>query len=131
MSSTVPSTVEVVLDESALLALGSGSVLISRILHQSAATDTWRVHVALAALADADRARTGVAGHVAMLDQIVFHPLDLAAVLAASGESRTLGWTHTRHVAQPGPERPEGARVVTAVPKDWDGAGVRVLDVSV
>ncbi|MFD3517456.1 hypothetical protein [Streptomyces sp. NPDC058657] len=130
MSAAVPHTVDVILDESALLALGSGSVLVSRILHQSAATDTWRVHVALSALADADRARNGVASHVAMLDQIVFHPLDLAAVLAASGQSRSLGWSHTRHVARPAPERPEGARVVTTAPKDWDGAGVRILDVS-
>ncbi|MEV0530132.1 hypothetical protein AB0I66_42685 [Streptomyces sp. NPDC050439] len=122
--------VDVVLDESALLALGSGNVLVSRILHQSAAMDGWHVHVALAALADADRGRAGVAGHLAMLEQITFHPLDLAAVLAASGRSRSLGWSHTRHVAQPGPERPDGARVVTTTPQDWDGAGVRVLDVS-
>ncbi|MET9500111.1 hypothetical protein [Streptomyces sp. NPDC006552] len=130
MSADPAQAVDVVLDESALLALGAGSVLVSRILHQSAATDSWRVHVALAALADADRARTGVAGHLAMLDQIAFHPLGLAAVLAASGEPRSLGWSHTRHVAQPGPERPEGARVVTTTPKDWEGVGVRVLDVS-
>jgi hypothetical protein len=130
MTSATPSAVDVVLDEHALLALGAGNILVSRILHQSAAADAWRVHVALAALADADRARVGVAGHVAMLDQIVFHPLDLAAVLAASGQPRSLGWSHTRHVAQPGPERPEGARVVTATPKEWDGAGVRILDVS-
>ncbi|MGW6275690.1 hypothetical protein [Streptomyces sp. NPDC055060] len=132
MSSTAPAphTVDVVLDESALLALGSGSVLVSRILHQSAATDIWRVHVALAALADADRARTGVAGHLAMLDQIAFHPLDLAAVLVASGRPRSLGWSHTHHVAQPSPERPEGARVVTTTPGEWYGAGVRILDVS-
>ncbi|WP_190087094.1 hypothetical protein, partial [Streptomyces longisporoflavus] len=120
-----PHTVDVVLDESALLALGSGSVLVSRILHQSAATDSWRVHVALAALADADRTRTGVAEHLAMLDQIAFHPLDLAAVLAASGRPRTLGWSHTHHVAQPGSERPDGARVVTTTPGDWESAGVR------
>ncbi|MFE5406801.1 hypothetical protein ACFQ9Z_37020 [Streptomyces sp. NPDC056580] len=130
MSPSPAQAVDVVLDESALLALGAGNVLVSRILHQSAATDSWRVHVALAALADADRSRAGVAGHVAMLDQIAFHPLDLAAVLAASGESRSLGWSHTRHVAQPDLERPEGARVVTTTPKDWDGVGVRILDVS-
>ncbi|AWW43459.1 hypothetical protein [Streptomyces cadmiisoli] len=130
MTSTTPSTVDVILDEHALLALGAGNILVSRILHQSAATDAWRIHVALAALADADRSRVGVAAHVAMLDQIVFHPLDLAAVLDASGQPRSLGWSHTRHVAQPGPERPEGARVVTTVPKEWDAAGVRILDVS-
>ncbi len=130
MTSTPVSPVDVVLDESALLALGAGSVLVSRILHQSAETDVWRVHVALAALADADRVRAGIAGHVAMLDQIVFHPLDLAAVLAASRQPRTVGWSHTRHVARPGAERPEGARVVTITPRDWEGAGVRVLDVS-
>ncbi|MFE1443939.1 hypothetical protein [Streptomyces sp. NPDC058739] len=130
MTSAVPAPVGVVLDEHALLALGAGDVLVSRILHRSAAADSWRVHVALAALADADRARAGVAGRVGMLDQVVFRPLDLGAVLAASGESRSLGWSHTRHVARPGPERPEGARVVTTAPKDWDGAGVRILDVS-
>lgn len=123
-------TVDVVLDEHALLALGAGNILVSRILHQSAATDAWRVHVALAALTDADTTRIGVAGHVAKLDQIVFHPLDLAAVLAASGQSRSLGWSHTWHVAQPGLERPEGARVVTTSPEDWEGSGVSVLDVS-
>ncbi|MET8036732.1 hypothetical protein [Streptomyces sp. NPDC005345] len=131
MSRATPDTaVDVVLDESALLALGAGNILASRILHQSAAADAWNVHVALGALADADRARDGVAGHIAMLDQIIFHPLDLAAVLAASGQPRTLGWSHTRHVAQPGPQRPEGARVVTTTPKDWDGAGVRILDIT-
>ncbi|MEJ8632387.1 hypothetical protein [Streptomyces sp. MS2.AVA.5] len=130
MTSALSGTVDVVLDENALLALGAGNVLLSRMLHQSAATDAWRVHVALAALADADRVRAGVAGHVAMLDQIVFHPLGLAAVLAASGQHRSLGWSHTRHVALPGPERPEGARVITTTPTDWDAAGVRILDVS-
>jgi hypothetical protein len=56
MTSTAPGTEDVVLDEHALLALGAGNILVSRILHQSAATDDWRIHFALAALADADRA---------------------------------------------------------------------------
>jgi hypothetical protein len=30
----------------------------------------------------------------------------------------------------PGPERLVGARVATVHPKDWDGADVRVLDLS-
>jgi len=44
--------VDVVLDDSALLALGSGNVLASRLLYQAAETGTWRVHVALATLAE-------------------------------------------------------------------------------
>ncbi|WP_141662940.1 hypothetical protein [Streptomyces sp. Wb2n-11] len=132
MSPAAPAdaAVDVLLDESALLALGSGNVLVSRILHQSAATDAWRVHVALAALADADRLRTGLATHVAMLDQIIFHPLDLAGVLDASGRTRSLGWAHTRYVAQPGTQTPDGVRVVTTDPKTWAEVDVRVLDIS-
>ncbi|MHC5905809.1 PIN domain-containing protein [Streptomyces sp. S6] len=122
--------VDVVLDDSALLALGSGNVLASRLLYQAAETGAWRIHVALATLAEADRVRTGLAGHLGMLDQVVFHPLDLAAVLAASGHERPLGWCHTHHVAMPSPERLDGARVATVQPKDWYGVGVRVLDLS-
>ncbi|GGJ63525.1 hypothetical protein [Streptomyces brasiliensis] len=130
MSSVDVTPVDVVFDDSALLALGSGNVLASRLVHQAAETGSWRVHVALATLAEADSARTGLAGHLAMLDQVAFHPLDLAAVLAASGQEQSLGWCHTRHVAMPGPERPEGARVVTLHPKNWEQARVRVLDIS-
>ncbi|WP_416970240.1 hypothetical protein [Streptomyces sp. 4F14] len=121
---------DVVLDDSALIALGSGNILASRILRQAAETGSWRIHVALAALAEADRVRVGLAGHLGMLDQVVFHPLDLAAVLTASGQDRSIGWCHTRHVVMPSPERPEGARVATVEPKEWDQAGVRVLDLS-
>ncbi|KND34595.1 hypothetical protein IQ63_15710 [Streptomyces acidiscabies] len=121
---------DVVLDDSALIALGSGNILASRILHQAAESGSWRVHVALTALAEADRVRVGLASHVGMLGQVVFHPLDLAAVLAASGHAQSVGWCHTRHVAMPSPERPEGARVATIQPKAWDQAGVQVLDLS-
>ncbi|WP_141662941.1 hypothetical protein [Streptomyces sp. Wb2n-11] len=93
--------VDVLLDESALLALGSGNVLVSRILHQSAATDAWRVHVALAALADA-RSPANRARHTccdARPDHLP--PPRPGRLLDASGRTRSLGWAHTRYVAQP------------------------------
>ncbi len=53
--------VDVVLDDIALLALGSDNVLASRLLYLAADTGAGRVHVALAALTEADRVRTGLA----------------------------------------------------------------------
>ncbi len=65
-----------------------------------------------------------------MLDLVVFHPLDLTAVLAASGRKRL--WLVLKHpsLAMPGPGRPNGARVVTLQSKTWAKTGVRVLGLS-
>lgn len=80
-------------------------------------------------LVEADRARPGTAEHLAALPGITVLDLDLPAALAVA-QQQTWAAAHTQHVAQPTPERPDGAIVATTVPQQWEGRPVRVLDLT-
>ena len=54
--------------------------------------------------------------------------LDLSAALAVARDT-TWALAHTRHVAAPTLDRPDGTLIATADPGRWSGQPVRVIDV--
>ncbi|WP_425824686.1 hypothetical protein [Streptomyces fractus] len=121
--------VHVVLDGSAVAAAGHGKVLVSRLIHRAHAEPGWFLYSPTCALVGADRLRPGTAEHLAALPGITVLDLDLPAALAVSRES-TWAAAHSRHAAQPTPERPDDALVATTVPRRWANQPVRVLDLN-
>ncbi|MEV0257267.1 hypothetical protein AB0H82_23810 [Streptomyces sp. NPDC050732] len=119
----------IVLDESAMAAAGAGNVLASRLIHRAHAEAGWFLYAPTCVLVEADRARPGTAEHLAALPGITVLDLDLPAALAVARQ-RTWADAHTEHAAQPTPERPDGAIVATALPGQWEGRPVRVLDLT-
>ncbi|WEH40103.1 hypothetical protein [Streptomyces sp. AM 2-1-1] len=119
--------VHIVLDDTAMAAAGQGNVLASRLIHRAHAESGWFLYVPACALVEADRARPGTAEHLASLPGITVLDLDLAAALAVAREE-TWAAAHSRHTAQPTPDRPDGAIIATTAPARWAGEPVRVLD---
>jgi hypothetical protein len=125
----VSDELHVVLDDSAMVAVGYGNALASRLIHRAHAEAGWHLYAPACALVEADRARPGTAEHLATLPSIIVVDLDLPAALAVAREA-TWATAHTRYTAEPTPERPDGAFIATAQPDRWKGQSVRVLDVS-
>lgn len=121
--------VHVVLDETALLAAGSGNRLASRLIHRAHRAEGWYLYVPAAALVEADRIRPGLAEYIASMPAMVLLELGLPAVLAL-GKEETWGPAHARFAAEPTPELPDGALIATTDPGRWEGLPVRVLDVN-
>ncbi|MFJ3099541.1 PIN domain-containing protein [Streptomyces hydrogenans] len=119
----------IVLDETAMAAAGTGNVLVSRLIHRAHAEAGWYLYAPACALVEADRTRPGTAEHLAALPGITVVDLDLAAVLAVAQQA-TWAQAHTRHAAQPTPDRPDGAVIATTTPERWKGEPVRVLDLT-
>lgn len=119
----------VVLDDTALVAAGRGNLLASRLIHRAHAETGWHLHAPACALVEADRARPGTADYIAALPGVTVVDLDLPAALALAQEA-TWAAAHTRHAAQPTPERPDGAVIATAAPDQWSGQRVRILDLT-
>ncbi|MFF4217426.1 MULTISPECIES: PIN domain-containing protein [Streptomyces] len=119
----------IVLDHTAMVAAGRGNAVASRLIHRAHMEAGWHLYAPTCALVEADRARPGTAEHLAALPGVTVLDLDLPAALAIAGSG---GWAdaHTRHAAEPNPERPDGAFVATAEPGRWAGELVRVLDVN-
>jgi len=123
--------VHILLDDSALVAAGRGNALASRLIDRAHSTeaDRWHLYTSACALVSADRERRGTGRHVAGLPAVVVVPLDLAAALDVMA-SKDWSLPHTRYVAQPSLDLPDGAIVATARPDLWRGQPVRVLDIS-
>ncbi|WP_217249322.1 hypothetical protein [Streptomyces sp. AC602_WCS936] len=119
----------IVLDETAMSAVGQGNVLASRLIHRAHVEADWFLYVPACALVEADRARPGTAEHLASLPGITVLDLDLAAVLAVAGH-RTWAAAHSLHAARPTADRPDGAVIATTDPDRWSGEAVRVLDLT-
>lgn len=119
----------IVLDESAMAAAGHGNVLASRLIHRAHAESGWFLYAPTCVLVEADRARPGTAEHLAALPGVTVLDLDLPAALAVA-QHQTWAAAHTQYVAQPTPERPDGAIIATTVPQLWEGRPVRVLDLT-
>lgn len=119
----------IVLDDTAMIAAGQGNVLASRLIHRAHAEPGWYLYAPTCALVEADRARPGTAEHLAALPGVTVLDLDLPAALALAGQE-TWAAAHSHHVAQPTPDRPDGALVATTSPKRWQGETVRVLDLN-
>ncbi|KUM95754.1 hypothetical protein AQI95_43060 [Streptomyces yokosukanensis] len=119
----------IVLDDTAMAAAGRGNVLASRLIHRAHAQAGWYLYAPACALVEADRARPGTAEHLAALPGITVLDLDLPAVLAVAQQD-TWAAAHAQYVAQPTPDRPDGAIIATTAPERWVGEPVRVLDLT-
>ncbi|MGW1890632.1 hypothetical protein ACWCP6_10305 [Streptomyces sp. NPDC002004] len=119
----------IVLDETAMMAAGTGNVLASRLIHRAHAEAGWYLYAPACALVEADRARPGTAEHLAALPGITVLDLDLPAALAVAQQA-TWGQAHAQHAAQPTADRPDGAIVATTAPTRWKGEPVRILDLT-
>ncbi|MEW2576722.1 hypothetical protein [Streptomyces syringium] len=119
----------IVLDETAMTAVGQGNVLASRLIHRAHAEAGWYLYAPACALVEADRARPGTAEHLAAMPGVTVLDLDLPAALAVA---RQASWAaaHSHFAAQPTADRPDGAVVATTAPKRWQGEPVRVLDLN-
>ncbi|MGW1073838.1 hypothetical protein [Streptomyces sp. NPDC002537] len=120
--------IHVLLDETAMVAAGQGNIAASRLIHRADTETGWYLYATTCALVEADRTRTGLAEHFAALPGIRILDLDLPAALAVAREA---SWAaaHTRHAAEPAPERPDGAFIATMEPDRWASQPVRVLDI--
>ncbi|MEU2184728.1 hypothetical protein [Streptomyces thermolilacinus] len=119
--------VHIVLDDTAMAAVGRDDILASRPIHRARAEAGWFLHAPTCALVEADRARPGTAEHLAALPGITVLDLDLPAALAVA---RQEAWAtaHSQYAAQPTADRPDGAIIATTAPQRWVGEHVRVLD---
>lgn len=119
----------IVLDGTAMEAVGRGNALASRLVHRAHTQAGWFLYAPTCALVEADRARPGTAEHLAALPGVMILDLDLPAALAVAAR-KTWAEAHSQYAAQPTPERPDGAIIATAAPHRWKGAPVRVLDLN-
>lgn len=113
--------VHIVLDDTAMVAAGRGTILASRLIHRSHAEPGRFLYATACGLVEA--------GRIAAPDGIIFLDLDLPAVLALTQEA-TWSAAHTLHAAQPSPDRPDGAVIATTTPETWKGHPVRTLDLT-
>ncbi|WP_030898694.1 hypothetical protein [Streptomyces sp. NRRL F-5126] len=121
----------VVLDDTAMVAVGQGNVLASRLIHRAHAEAGWHLYAPVCALVEADRARPGTAEHLSALPSVTIVELDLAGALGvAADEARGWALPHAQHIARPTAERPDGAVIATTRPARWTGHTVRVLDLT-
>ncbi len=121
--------VHIVLDDTAMTAVGRGNVIVSRLINRAHTQTGWYLYAPACALVEADRARPGTAEHLASLPGLAIVDLDLPAVLALSRDE-TWAAAHCQYAALPSPDLPDGAFIATAEPKRWVGHPVRVLDVT-
>jgi hypothetical protein len=123
----VSDALHIVLDDTAMVAAGQGNVLASRLIHRAHTEPDWYLYAPSCALVEADRTRPGTAEHLAALPGITVLELDLPAALAVAADATAWSVPHTQHVAQPTPERPDGAVIATTAPERWEHRPVRTL----
>lgn len=121
--------IHVVLDETAMMAAGTGNVKASRLIHNASSDPDWLLYAPTCALVEADRSRPGTAEHLASVPDLVVLDLDLAAALAL-GREATWAQAHARYAAEPTPALPDGAFVATTDPGRWEGQKVRLIDLN-
>ncbi|WP_424863870.1 hypothetical protein [Streptomyces sp. MMS24-I29] len=119
----------IVLDDTAMTAVGRGNVLASRLIHRAHAEADWFLYAPACALVEADRSRPGTAEHLAALPGITVLDLDLAAALAVA-QQETWAAAHSQYAAEPTPDRPDGAVIATTAPDRWKDEPVRILDLT-
>jgi hypothetical protein len=118
----------VVFDDTAMVAASRGSLVASRLIQRAHTDEGLSLYATTCALVEAERAHPGTAEHVASLPAFTLLDLDLSAALAVARDT-TWALAHTRHVAAPTLDRPDGTLVATADPDRWIGQPVRVIDV--
>lgn len=123
----------VVLDHTALLALGAGSHVVSRMVASAHRESSRYVYAPAMCLAGAVAERPAPARHIGAL--LAVEVIDLSYVGAAAvGELIAAGvdWraAHAIATARPTPEWPTGRPVLTGLPDPYDGWGVPIITLS-
>ena len=123
----------VVLDHTALLALGAGSRLVSWVVTKAHQEPGRYVYAPAMCLAAAVADRPALADHVGMLPAVEVIDLGYAA---AAEVGRLIGggldWraAHAVDASRPSLEWPAGRPVLTGVPSAYAGLGVRTISLS-
>ncbi len=117
----------VVFDDTAMVAAGRGNLLASRLIQRAHTSGGLSLYATTCALVEAERAHAGTAEHVASLPAFTLLDLDLSAAFAVARDT-TWALAHTRHVAAPTLDRPDGTLIATVDPARWSGQGLRVID---
>jgi len=123
----------VVLDHTALLALGAGSHLVSRTVASAHRESGRYVYTPAMCLAGAVAERPGLAGHIGALLAVEVVDLGYAGAAAVGGLiAAGVDWrtAHAIDTARPTLEWPTGRPVVTALPDPYDGWGVPIITLS-
>jgi hypothetical protein len=121
-----------VLDHTALVALGSGHRMLSRLVHAAHREADRHLQVPALCLAAAVAERAALADHVGSLPavdvvELAYSAAAMVGRLVAGGvDWRT---AHAVHVARPDAEWPNGRPVVTLQPRAYAGHGVRTIAV--
>lgn len=122
----------VIFDDTALLALGSGTPMASQLVVEAMKDPSLHVYVPAVCLAMAETERAGVAEHVGALPSVDITEFGFAAATAVGKQIRTSeseGWggAHALHLARPSVEWPLGRPVVTRTPSRYKGTGIRTI----
>lgn len=118
-----PPLVVVVFDHTALLALGAGNQLVSRV-SQAHLQHGWYMYAPAMCLAAAVAERPLLADHVGMLPAVEVVELGYAGAAAAGRLlADSVGWQDAQaiEVARPTVDWPDGRPVVTATPRVYAG----------
>jgi hypothetical protein len=125
-----PLPLAVVFDHTALLALGAGNQLVSRVVTQAHHLPGRYVYAPAMCLAAAAADRPGLADHVGMLPAVEVIELGYAAA-AAVGRliSDGMDWraAHAVDAARPSLDWPAGRPVVTDAPGTYAGLEVKTI----
>ena len=120
----------VVFDHTALLALGSGSRMLSGLVSQAHARPGRYVFAPAMCLTAATAQRPGLADHVGVLPAMQVVDLDYpGAAAVGSFIAAGMDWRAAQAVAtgRPTAEWPDGRPVITTTPNVYSGWGVDVI----
>lgn len=123
----------VVLDHTALLALGSGHRLLSALVAEAHAAASRYVYVPAVCLVAAIASRPALADHVGMLPALRVVDLDYPAASAVGGfVAAGVDWraAHAIDTARPSAEWPTGLPLMTLTPEPYAGWGIAVVSVT-
>ncbi|GAA3939988.1 hypothetical protein GCM10022244_55210 [Streptomyces gulbargensis] len=119
----------IILDHTAMVALGRGHRLLSSIVVVEVDDPAQRAHVPALCLFAASLELPGIVAHAGALPGLEFLPLDFAATAAVEqAVAAGLDWRHAHAVYAAAASSPEG-QVLTAEPEAYDGTGVWAVDV--
>lgn len=123
----------VVLDHSALLALGKGTPMLSRLVTLADNDPSRHVYVPALCLVAATAERPALADHVGGLPALEIVELDFATASAVGWFiAEGVDWRAAQAIstARPDPEWPEGRPVLTAILQQYDGQDIKVFPLS-
>lgn len=123
----------VVLDHTALLALGKGSRLLSGLVVAAHAEHGRYVYTPALCLAAAVAQRTGLADHLGALPAVQVIDLDYSAAATVGGfMAAGADWRDAQAIAagRPTPDWPAGRPILSTAPGTYAGWGVQVITVA-